>query len=199
LKGITMTTQRFAPTARSLACAFALVGTMACAQAQTVSVLAPLTTANIGDSFTLSVQASGFPEYIYGGGYNLAFDPSVLRLDAINIPAAWEFTRSTGSLSAAAGTVSDIYFNTFAAPVKGDFLTATLNFTAVGGGSSQVSLSAAADFPFGDANANAVNVAFNAATVNVAAVPEPGSFSLVISGLAAVAGLMRRRRQQHQG
>lgn len=194
-----MTTSRFAPTARSLACAVALFGTMACAQAQTVSVLAPLTTANVGDSFTLSVQASGFPEYIYGGGYNLAFDPSILRLDAITIPAAWEFTRSTGLLDATSGTVSDIYFNTFAAPVKGDFLTATLSFTALGGGSSQVSLSASSDFPFGDANANAVNVAFNAATVTVTAVPEPGSFSLVLTGLAAVGALMRRRRQPHQG
>ncbi len=192
-----MTTFASTPLARA-ACALALMAALG-AQAQTVSVLPSVSTVDVGSSFSLAVQATGFAERIYGGGYNLAFDPSVLRLDSILIPASWEFAKSTGLLDSTGGTVSDVYFNTYVAPIAGDFLTATLNFTAIGGGSSTVAVSASGDFPFGDINGNAVNVAFNAATVNVTAVPEPGSLALMLTGLAAVGGLMRRRQQQDQG
>ncbi len=163
------------------------------AQAQSLSLLPSVSHFDVGDTFVLDVQGTGFGTAIVGGGFNLAFDPAILKLDSIKIPAAWEFAPNAGLLDAASGTVSDVSFNTFAAPKAGDFLAAQLSFTAIGTGSSAVTLSASPSMVFGDIDANVVNVRYGSALVNVSAVPEAGSLSLMLAGLGCI-GLMRRLR-----
>ncbi len=163
-------------------------------QAQTVSITPSLSNVNLGDTFSVDVAATGFPDKIFGGGYNLAFDPAILQLNAITIPASWEFATSTGLLDPASGTVSDVYFNTFVAPIKGDFLTATLQFTAVGSGTSAISVSESGSFPFGNELGNPVAVAYVNGSVNVAAVPEPGSLTLMLAGVACMGLIGWRKR-----
>lgn len=165
-------------------------------QAQTVSVNPDVTSVKVGDSFTVDLNATGFPDKIFGGGYNLSFDTSVLHLDDITFPANWEFAVSKGTQ--AGGNVSDIFFNTFTAPIKGDFLTSTLKFTAIGAGTSAITLSDSPSFPFGDEFANAVSVTYQGGSVSVAAVPEPGSVALMLAGMGAVGLIASRGRRQHQ-
>ncbi|WP_161784329.1 cohesin domain-containing protein [Aquabacterium sp. NJ1] len=163
-------------------------------QAQTVSITPSLSNVNLGDTFSVDVAATGFPDKIFGGGYNLAFDPAILQLNAITIPASWEFATSTGLLDPASGTVSDVYFNTFVAPIKGDFLTATLQFTAVGSGTSAISVSESGSFPFGNELGNPVAVTYVNGSVNVAAVPEPSSLTLMLAGVACMGLIGWRKR-----
>lgn len=164
------------------------------AQAQTVSVGPAVTNVKIGDSFTLDLSATGFPDKIFGGGYNIAFDASILQLDDVTFPSNWEFAVSKGTK--VGGTVSDVFFNTFVAPINGDFLTSTLKFTAIGAGTSAITLSDSPSFPFGDEFANAVSVTYVGGVVNVAAVPEPGSVALMLAGMGAVGFMASRRRRQ---
>ncbi len=163
------------------------------AQAQTVSVDPAITDVTIGDSFTVDLRAAGFPDKVFGGGYNIAFDASILQLDDIAFPASWEFLTSKGTQ--VGGNVSDVFFNTFSAPIAGDFLTSTLKFKAIGVGTSAITVSESPSFPFGDEFANAVSVSYVGGSVNVAAVPEPGAVALLLAGMGAVGFVASRRRQ----
>jgi hypothetical protein len=67
------------------------------AQAQSVSVNPAVTNVSIGERFSVDLSAKGFPDKIFGGGYNISFDASKLKLDDIVIPASWEFAVSKGT------------------------------------------------------------------------------------------------------
>jgi len=168
-------------------------------QAQSL-VLTPSTkSVSLGDTFTLLVEGKGFATAVVGGGFGLSFDASVLKLNSVSIPAAWEFFPPTGPVTGdinnVAGTVTDAAFTTFSAPKAGDFLAATLTFTAVGGGSSKVSLSASPTFVFSDVDVNTLEPSYGSATINVSAVPEPSSLALVLAGAGGLAWVARRKQQ----
>jgi hypothetical protein len=153
---------------------------------------------SLGDTFTLLVEGKGFATAVVGGGFGLSFDASVLKLNSVNIPAAWEFFPPTGPVTGdinnVAGTLADAAFTTFSAPKAGDFLAATLTFTAMGGGSSKVSLSASPIFVFSDVDVNTLNPSYGTATIHVSAVPEPSSLALVLAGAGGLGWVARRKR-----
>lgn len=182
----------------------ALAATLALnvAQAQSLSISPTPTNVRVGDVFSLDVNASNFANPISGGGFELSFDASVLRLDSVVIPTSWEFARNGGLIDNASGTLSDAYFATFLAPKAGAFAVGTLNFSAIGVGSSSITLSANALQPFvEDVTSDLPVVAFTPGLVNVAAVPEPSSVAMVLAGIGLVGWSARRRQQQaaHQG
>ena len=154
---------------------------------------------SLGDTFTLQVEGKGFATAVVGGGFGLSFDASVLKLNSVSIPAAWEFYPPTGPVTGTidnvAGTLSDAAFTTFASPKSGDFLAATLTFKAIGPGTATVRLTPSVSFPFTDVDVNAVNPSFGSATINISAVPEPSSLALVLAGAGGLAWVARRKQQ----
>lgn len=181
----------------SLALAAALcAGTV---HAQSLVITPSTQSVSLGDTFTLQVEGKGFATAVVGGGFGLSFDASVLKLNSVSIPAAWEFYPPTGPVTGTidnvAGTLSDAAFTTFVAPKSGDFLAATLSFTAVGGGSSTVRLSASPTFVFSDVDVNTLNPSYGSATINVSAVPEPSSLALVLAGAGGLGWVARRKQQ----
>lgn len=161
--------------------------------AQNVSFDTDTLTVAPGESFSLNLRATDFTNAVLGGGFGLSFDPGVLRLDSVVIPASWEFARNGGLIDNPSGTLSDAYFATNN-PVAGDVKLATLTFTAINVGQSLVTPLANTLQPFVEDGAlEATLPTYHFATVTVA-VPEPGALALMLAGGLAAARLRSRRR-----
>ena len=185
---------------KSLTLAIAATLALGTAQAQSLSLSPDSKTVDLGTSFSLDVLASDFANPILGGGFELSFDPSVLRLDSVVIPASWEFARSGGLIDNASGTLSDAYFATFSAPKAGDFLTATLNFSAIGGGQSKVTLLPNALQPFvEDVTVAVIDPVYKSAQITVTAIPEARAVALLLAGAGVMVVVGSQRRRQSQG
>jgi Cohesin domain len=166
------------------------------AQAAGSLILAPSSTSvGPGDSFAVEVRGSGFTDNVVGGGFDLGFDANVLTLSSVSVDTVvWEFISSDGSIDNSAGTLADVYFNSFKSVLPtGDFAVATLQFVAKAGGSSALQLAGNASFPFANDLAEVISVDYGSGRVNVSAVPEPATLGLWAAGLMAL-GLRRLQR-----
>jgi PEP-CTERM motif len=146
---------------------------------------------NIGDTLNLQVRGLGFAETIVGGGFNLGFDASMLRLDSVAIDPSWEFVPDGGTIDNVVGSLTDASFNTFVNPRNGNFNIATLAFTVIAAGSSGIAPGASAFFVWSDPAGNVVSPDYSGARVT--AVPEPATYGLMALGLGLLA-LGRKRR-----
>jgi hypothetical protein len=182
------------PTRRALA-ALALACACPLASAAGSLVVTPANTSVLsGASFNVEVRGSGFTDNVVGGGFSLDFNPAVLQLDTVTVNAVeWEFLTNPGTINNAAGTLRDVWFNAFAAPLPtGNFPIAVLSFTAKLPGNSALGLLAATDFPFANDLAQVISVSFGSGAVTVSAVPELSSWAAMALGLALMP-LLRRR------
>ena len=151
-----------------------------------------------GQTVDITLSGADFKDMTLGGGVQLQWNPDVLDLDSVVVDATtWEFARSGGVLDAAAGTLSDLYFASFAGR-SGGFAIATLRFVADKPGQSSVSLTEAPFFPFSDANGEVMSITYAGASLLVSAVPEPTSGLLLAAGLCGLAWLRRAGRQSTQ-
>ena len=149
-------------------------------------------TLNPGDTVELTLSGSNFADVMIGGGVSLAWNPDVLDLASVTVDAStWELARNGGQLDPASGTLSGMFFASFAGR-SGSFDIATLRFTADGPGSTTVALSDAVGQPFANELAEVVSANYGNASITVSAVPEPGTWALFALGAAGLVVLRRR-------
>jgi hypothetical protein len=179
---------------RPLLAALALVGLCPLATAAGSLVITPVNSLVLsGASFNVDVRGSGFTDNVVGGGFNLDFNPALMSLDSVTVNTVeWEFLTNPGTIDNAAGTLRNVWFNAFAAPLPtGNFPIAVLSFTAKLPGNGPLSLLASADFPFANDLAQVISVSYGNGNVGVSAVPELSSWAAMALGLALMP-LVRR-------
>ena len=115
------------------------------------------------ESFTLDITMSDFP-LSEGGGVSILFDPSLINVNNVVINSdIWTFVNKSGEIDNGSGVVSDILFSSFKG-VSGDSPVATVTFTAISSGYTQISLQGSAINPF---SSNGEKVAVNYVATNV--------------------------------
>jgi hypothetical protein len=172
---------------------FALFALSVQANAAVVGFNPASTTVNVGNTFVVGVQGSGFATDLDGGGMNLSFNPGVLQvLDVLidSTPTGWNFFVDKGTINNLAGTVSGTQFNQFGSPKVGSFPILEYRFAAIAEGSSLLQLTQFAGNPFASGG-EIVPVSFTSATVN--AVPEPETYAMLMAGLGLLVFLRIRR------
>jgi PEP-CTERM motif len=171
----------------------ALMSTGAVAQAADLGLAPDAVFAPADTLFSLEVNGSGFANGMFGGGFNLRYDPTRLQFSGLVLDTVvWPDTaRSAGLHDSASGTVSDVFFNNvnLGALPTGSFHVARLDFRSLSDLPSTVTLGPN-DFIWSNSALDVVAVNYGSASIN--AVPEPGTWGLMAAGLAAVA--LRRRR-----
>jgi hypothetical protein len=165
--------------------------------ADTVSIQPSTDNVSLG-SFMLNVNITGVTD-LYDWQFDVNFNPAVLSVTGIT---EGSFLSGGGSTFFLPGTIDNvggsITFNadTLLGPppgVNGSGTLATLDFTAIGNGSSPITL---ANVILQDSSGNNIEFITANGTVNVGgttATPEPSSFLMLGTGLLALIGTVKGR------
>ena len=129
----------------------------------TVALTSEQVNATVGETFTLDITMSNFPTS-EGGGVTVKFDPSILNVSNVTISSeVWNFVNRAGEIDNNAGVISDILFSSFNG-ISEDSNVATITFSAISSGNSQISLETSSINPF---SSNGSEIAANFVHTNV--------------------------------
>jgi hypothetical protein len=169
-----------------------LVTATGTSEAATVSISPPITTVAFGATFTLDVVGSGFTNSLDGGGIDIEYDASILKLMQVNLDGFWDPTfSSAGSIDDTTGKLSGVQFGSFSnAPA--DFSVATLVFRALTPGISALTLSENLSLGGFARLGVSLPVTFVGGRVEISAVPLPSALWVFVSAVVAL-GVIRRR------
>lgn len=167
-----------------------------CVSAATIGWDTAPASINVGDSFSLNILGSGFISNVDGGGVNFSYDSSILNVTSVSIDGSvWDFGSagiSTGVIDNGAGTVDGIMVNTFS-DVIGSFDVATIQFLAIGSGTSALNLAEYALNPWASGGSLINPIMAGSSLTVLQSVPVPAAVWLFGSGLLGLIGLARRK------
>jgi len=158
--------------------------------------LTPMSTFNVAanDTFNIDIIGTGFTE-LFGGTLDFQYDPTVIQLNSLSVnDTLFAFIPSNGievtpGIRQGVGFDVDVFSDPAAA---GDFVIASINFSALAQGVSPLNI-----LPVGSqffSSTAALTPAFENATINISEVPLPGSVWLMLTGLALI---VRRKSTRH--
>jgi hypothetical protein len=149
-------------------------------------------TVSIGEAFTVDIVGTDFP-LTQGGGFNLTYDPNIITATNVSIDdnLAWNFVNSTGTIDSQNGALLDVIVSAFPGR-SGDFTVASIEFVAVGIGSSNLGISESALNPWASDGTLISPSLLSESSVQV--VPLPATFFLFGSGLIGLIGTLTRSK-----
>jgi len=134
---------------------------------------------------------------VLGGAFDLSFDPSVLQVVNVTLTAPQDIAGTNGTVDNVLGKVGRVGFASFNG-VVGDFDLATIEFKAVGAGTTQLSVADSNDLVFVWANdvsgGQVVNFIGVNGSASVVAVPEAETYAMMLAGLGLVGFAASRRK-----
>lgn len=146
----------------------------------------------LGSTFTLDIIGTGFPE-TEGGGAEFIFDKTILKVNSVTIDSGvWDVFTSGGVIDNTNGNVMNIVVAAFNNPGT-DFIVATIEFEAIGTGSTDLIISENPLNPWASGGSQ-VNPTLTDGTVVVSAVPLPAALWFFGSGLLGLVGMARRKQ-----
>lgn len=148
-------------------------------------------TAGLNDIFSLDIIGTAFPD-TEGGGVNFTFDNTVVNVLSISIDGGfWNFVNSTGTIDNPGENVNDILVSSFPAVSTSSFIVATVEFQAVGLGTTGLILTESSLNPWASGG-NQINPDFVAGSITVTAVPLPAAIWLFSGALGCFGWLLRK-------
>jgi hypothetical protein len=164
--------------------------------AATLSFAPAAGSVNVGNGVDVDLVISGLAVGEQLGSFDLAvnFDNALLSIASYNLgsqlgSSADSFDTSAGSLGSGLFNLGQVSFLFDLSAQPSSFTLATLHFNGLAAGNSALSFSSVT---LGDAWGNSLNADLVANSLNVAAVPEPETYALMLAGLGLL-GLARRR------
>ncbi len=154
----------------------------------------------VGETFTLDIVASFYEDdagtlinQLNGGSVSVAWNPGILLLDEVNVNTdITAFGSSDGAIDQVNGSVDTIGFATNI-NADNEFIIATLSFTAVGAGTSDLILTDPnSNLYVWSSTVNLDDVTPNFTNGTATVVPIPAAGYLMLSGLLLLAS--RRSR-----
>ena len=163
--------------------------------AQALTVSAEDTTALLNDNFSISITGFEPNTIVDGGGLNISFDASILQVNSVTIDTTvWNFYDSVGAIDNTSGSISEVRFLTFGSPTN-LFDIVSIDFTAIGSGTTVIGLSEDALNPFVTTGGVIPgDLSFDNGLVTISAVPIPAAAWLFGSALMGLAGVKRKCR-----
>ena len=147
----------------------------------------------VDSQFSLDIVAKNFPS-TFGGSILINFDSTVVNVSDIAIAAPWSGFTVTPSEELTAILLHAPIFSQWPA---GDFVFATLTFTAIAIGSSELVLSTYDPLPLstvGNGGFTPIDFTVENASVTVSAVPIPAAVWLLLSGIIGLFSVAKKKR-----
>jgi cohesin domain-containing protein/PEP-CTERM motif-containing protein len=165
-----------------------------------ISVSPPASVVNVGNTVSVDIVINGAVD-LYAFQFDIGFDPSVLSATSIVegalLPSGGSTIYLPGTISNASGTISFTAdtLETAITGVTGSGTLATVSFQAIGAGSSSVNV---LNVTLLDSTLSGIADTELPGTIRAigasAAVPEPSTVALLLTGAVGLSRRVRRRR-----